>query len=158
MNSNPDYRSWLHYILTHLMFETYCLDCQVCPWGCSPLPFILLLSYCSTYLNIGPQGRSPSTLPQYWAPNSGAVPPLFYTTAILLHFLLQYQAPGPFPLYLTTILAPGAVPPNSWAVPPLFYKTTIILHYLLQYWAPGTFPLYPTTLFYHNTGPRGHSP
>ena len=123
------------------MFETYCLDCQVCPWGCSPLPFILLLSYCSTYLNIGPQGRSPSTLPQYWAPNSGAVPPPFDTTAIILQYLLLYWAPGPFPLYFTTILGPGAVPLNGGAVPPPFYTTAIILHYLLLYWAPGPFPL-----------------
>ena len=65
--------------------------------------------------------------------------------AIILLYLLQYWAPGPFPLYFTTILGLGAVPPNSGAVPPSFYTTDIVLHYLHQYWVPGPFPLYFTS-------------
>ena len=79
-----------------------------------------------------PQGNGPGAVP----PNSGAVPPPFYITAIILFVLL-------LPMYI----GPRGRSPST----------------LLLYWAPGLFPLrfilllsYSITCFY--IGPRGRSP
>ena len=99
-----------------------------------------------------PQWNGPGAVPS----TTGAVPPLFYTIAILLHFLLDmafnngprgrststillYWAPGPFHLsfiilhFFLDIMGPRAIPTTKWG---RSTSTTLL------YWAPGPFHLH----------------
>ena len=131
--------------------------------GPFPLSFIKLLSYCITCFNIGPRGRSPSILLLYFTttlgpgaipPNSGPVPPLFQTNAIILNYFLQYWAPGLFPSTLLLYTWLHGCSTFLVGLSPLCYVLLLLYCIFCLIWQSILGPRAPLLFHHHNVHPQ----